>query len=1044
MMSMQGLLAQMGGGQGQMDQMYMSTPGYYANYMNYQQGGGMIGMLTGMIKKMLFPYAREQAPHTMSQFDFDMIQRQSNERRFASMKYSQVNPYSAAAIGGLLSQFGVQDPLSMLVSSTGEATSLGKITSDLFNKTIGGSLGIHPYLGEFQAIVKDTMKGTIIDRASLGRTALGMSNAQSDAVLRDLMLGTYADEGFTRKRGIFSGQDTMEVFRMAKDYGVFRGAGMGQFAEKTQDFAKVIQKGMQLFQTTDKEEALQNILNITGGTIALSDTGKLESAIDKIKAMARTSNVSINLLSEIISRGQDVAEQVGISRGAGTAITMNVIESLKATPRMGKMIGGVNIGAISENTIAAAGGERAVQQSFSDLTTLIAGSNYGKQLGALIGTRKTLGLDYSAQMATLTSGRPIDSSITNAMREEIVSDLVKSGKYSPEKASGLVNLYMGQRSQVGIDEILNKNPDVFENAFTNEVLKSMKNVQGFLGDEEYKAIQQRGFAGVDPKKVDQFKNNFLAFSAQILKANYKQDDSKARAQSEIFLSRFVNADEIKRNKEEIEKKKAQDRIEENFKEGLRKDESMMSRAMSAMSAGSDLSGIISSAFPQAYDESKMQGVITSGEVSDFVSKTLSPYLVAGPAGSTTYKAASMIYGKGGLDISAARSLLGMDINKMGAADKDKLALAKTKLDMDIRLGTIDLEKISKATGLVPTAENMPKLMSIMKQLKPEKFSSLVSIMEDFKATGIDLSKSFNIPDTRDIASLNKIPWIEKLAQGLGKKEGFASISEFITQATQEGMGDSAILLAGTNEQRKEIMSRTTSEMKKAIDQYTTFQQHEERRAIKETKAHAYLASAGLIKSIESKDAITTDEKTIRAAIGKLKPEDRDRFAKDIAIYGLPAAIAEHLGAKSTSEIVDIGKTLKSDKELQSLLTKYTAGEDVERMTLKDEKQERLISGMSFTKEQREKLLLLKKEERTKDKISEIFKESSDITKIAGEDSVVTRIISKAQQEKKSEVMSKIQDALFAKSPELGAINHTLQSIFSFLKTSFPDLKVWLK
>jgi len=352
-----GLLTNLlGGGAQQRPLRYAGLPMHFTQSYKYQPG------FAETIFDMISPYREKLAPPTVLQSDWTQMVRMSQLR--TKTQFSMLNPMATRATtmfldkiyegkgAQKLSEFQQQHPF---------------VYNWMYKPAMGAMFG--PGVAEDRARAYEDVHRFFMGRTfqmPSGQTRMGLPTDAAKQVTSRLYGLAYRDTsgtGLFRRFPHFGALDMADIMRMGLDYGmqvptVQQGPQRGQMdvnklVEQTKGLAKVIDAGMAVYKTLDKEKVIENLMELTRGRVPITDTVTMENMLYKLNSMARTLGVSTQYMQRIGVQGAKMFEQLGLpgdvggflgagamqvmgmaTRGPGAAFTPADVARLGGTHRM--------------------------------------------------------------------------------------------------------------------------------------------------------------------------------------------------------------------------------------------------------------------------------------------------------------------------------------------------------------------------------------------------------------------------------------------------------------------------------------------------------------------------------------------------------------------------------------------------------------------------------------------------------------------------------------------------------------------------------------
>lgn len=393
------------------------------------------GMMEGLLKSF-FPFLnrQQQAPWFTTQRDFSQIMQRTQDlqnlqktytmqnipsipREFANLPYYQNDQRMMGVLGKLFSAAGMERDT--------QAGIFGSLPYQLFSNIAGGMLfGQGPQARE-AGVMQDLTRyfGGTPTRARAG----GMMSGLPVEAVRDITGGlfqtSYQDQdGMFKKTPFFELEDMADIMRMGIDTGMempLNKAGQvdtDRLMRNTQNLAKVIQAGMTVFQTMDKEEVLQNIMELTRGKVAIADTAQMENILHRVNAVAKSINLNTKFMQKMAAEGSALFEQLNLPPQAGALITSEIVAINKGlttgpgrlfTPQEAAELGGPS--AMRKELVG-----QAAQMYTSPAWRTVSLASEARKLGMINAEQ------FGRTEAAYSGGKLIESNETVQLRENLI------------------------------------------------------------------------------------------------------------------------------------------------------------------------------------------------------------------------------------------------------------------------------------------------------------------------------------------------------------------------------------------------------------------------------------------------------------------------------------------------------------------------------------------------------------------------------------------------------------------------------------------------
>ena len=339
-----------------------------------------------------------------------------------------------------------------------------------------------------------------------GQFQMGFNYQQSKQFATKLYEATRGPSGMFQQ-GPFNPREMMEISTITQAYGGFSqlGAGKGEgrlnsmeaMVKRTKDVAKVIDVGMRVYGEMDKQKVVEKIMELTRGTVGLQNTGQIESLLLKVDAMARSANLSVDMMQKIAAEGADIARRVNITGSVGAVQAMQSVVTANAATAGSKAL----IGSSMQNFL---GGQNQVIRMMAGINTgfmqMPSVQNIGAMVGGGMNVNSALGLmgqgpsHFDTEMLMLRraqaqaarEGRPASDAYVilqnyrnPRLRMEGTSKLLEAMQEDPVKAmetqlSMIAGGVRGGMDAVSWNQILNaKNTDERETLLYNAMMRGM-------------------------------------------------------------------------------------------------------------------------------------------------------------------------------------------------------------------------------------------------------------------------------------------------------------------------------------------------------------------------------------------------------------------------------------------------------------------------------------------------------------------------------------------------------------------------------------------
>lgn len=358
---------------------YQGIPGNVSNIYRYQPG------LSEQFMNFMFPGTQQMmAPPVFLQSDFQDIMARTRYENQLRARYSE-NPFAITAAQTALQGFGFsEDEASKVMDNK----MLRGITSMVGTMMFGKSAS--QQRGDVSIDLNRFFAGRQF-RSSSGMFRMGITPEVNQEITDRLFRETYRDEyGMFKKMPFFGMQEMSDIMKLGIDYGLdipkseTGGINTDQLIEQTKSLAKVIEAGMGIYNTLDKEEVIKNIMEMTRGTVALGDTSGLNNMIFRVNALAKNANISMKIMQKIVSEGAQIFDEIGISGASGAQLTADLFGFNKSMTQ-----GETSV--VDPDTFRRAGGAQAMRELDLANFTGTLQSDLVQQASSLYGFAKSMG-----------------------------------------------------------------------------------------------------------------------------------------------------------------------------------------------------------------------------------------------------------------------------------------------------------------------------------------------------------------------------------------------------------------------------------------------------------------------------------------------------------------------------------------------------------------------------------------------------------------------------------------------------------------------------
>lgn len=305
----------MGGGAGGLQQMTSGgNPQYFTNTMMHTPGvmEQLFSSFTGIQKR---------PPDTMLVSQFRDIMVRSELSRSIQSQVMKTSPAAEASIRFALQTLGMSRQQStQLAQGIGNYQIMGMpVLASAWNMMFGSGVQ-----GQKAAAAVDLQRFFSGFRFQPNQqdwqssTGIGF-NATMDLTNR-LYQSTYKDAlGMRQKIRGFGITDMTDIMKMGVEYGA-PVENTEKLISQTENMAKMIKAGMNIYQTMSKENVFENIMALTRGKTPITQATSLETMLFQINALADQANIGIQYMQKIAEESSALFEAAGVNPLLGAKI----------------------------------------------------------------------------------------------------------------------------------------------------------------------------------------------------------------------------------------------------------------------------------------------------------------------------------------------------------------------------------------------------------------------------------------------------------------------------------------------------------------------------------------------------------------------------------------------------------------------------------------------------------------------------------------------------------------------------------------------------
>jgi hypothetical protein len=410
-------------------------------------------MLMSILQPLLMPGIKQIAPPLVMEHDWNRMRRLDAARNAAYSTPAAFSGEALRAVELIGNQFssGIGTRAAEMMMQMPEHPMLGGLASMAANAMgLGGGLASE-HNTVYQNVARYFSGPSFGPR---GRMFAGDTGEQSRSITDALARLAYRDSQgpndirhstslLPRIPG-FKMADYDDVMRLGLDYGMKAtrnddgNINIDDLMKKTEGMAKAIDAGMAIYRTFDKEEVLQNVINLTRGALPANNVGEIENALYKFKAMANSMNVSMEFIQQFGEEQAKLLENLGIKGVSAASIG---IGSHFMRTRI--------IDAMSPQDVANMGGQQGVLRAHTMATYAFLGSSAYRQLGAEFSMSDLTGTSKETIAARIARGEKPGADFENIAMEKLrekyrdigltggAIEMAAKGEYEKRAAGGV-------------------------------------------------------------------------------------------------------------------------------------------------------------------------------------------------------------------------------------------------------------------------------------------------------------------------------------------------------------------------------------------------------------------------------------------------------------------------------------------------------------------------------------------------------------------------------------------------------------------------------
>jgi hypothetical protein len=296
------------------------TTGYHANMRQYRPG------FVESVTDMLYPGRQRNIPQNWAVSDWRQMMRTQEYHTRLRNKMTEQSSMANATAKVLLSRVtGDEKRAGDIVSG------INKIAPRLLRGAYRIAFGpdIEEERAEAAIGMSRFFSGYAFDRPSgVGKPLYGMGHREITKMTKGLYSAAYKDDLGLFKKGTFGMRDVSELAMLGVKYG--GGAqNTEQIVNQTKGMMSMVQTGMAIYQTMDKEGVIQSLMELTRGQIPITSTVQGESILRKVHAWAKSTNTNIKLMHRLSAETAQLFEEAGLSAPAGATFGASTVGFVK-------------------------------------------------------------------------------------------------------------------------------------------------------------------------------------------------------------------------------------------------------------------------------------------------------------------------------------------------------------------------------------------------------------------------------------------------------------------------------------------------------------------------------------------------------------------------------------------------------------------------------------------------------------------------------------------------------------------------------------------
>lgn len=391
------------------------------------------------------------------------------EKTQSLMQSYSINPLTLSLVSKVGSLLGAENPMSWALDpTTGKPTGISNMLNQYMNQAFSAIGMSMPDMGMTIGMIRQSVKGLSRPGEEYGLWGEGLDIGETTELYNKIMKGTFRDEDQNQLWGAFNHKDMVEMLQLSREMGVYKNTNISKIPDKLFEFSGILEKGMTVFGTNNKQEALQNILELTGGETDILETGKLTDTLNRLNNLSELTNISVDIIKKVLETSSGISKSLGMTTATGNQIGLNTFETIRILNSLD-----------SSNFLTS-------KTPISDPTRLSSLITYNAQLlarpesqatGELLAFSREIGGSYNPTTAAIDMTQDDYLAQRRILFEEARKS--KNSKYAGKSLHDIEMIYLAERDnykKLGAELISDK---VIDN-YTSEMEKVVTQAQMYL------------------------------------------------------------------------------------------------------------------------------------------------------------------------------------------------------------------------------------------------------------------------------------------------------------------------------------------------------------------------------------------------------------------------------------------------------------------------------------------------------------------------------------------------------------------------------------